>query len=284
MGLFVAAWLGMYGIEQCPGALRLHWTTADAAASAPQIPFDRPRAGAPNLSVEQPTNRVLAALAQVDRRHWLSSLERVELRQGYTLLTPDAPIEFMYFPEGALVGLLHAVGPDGLEAPLALVGSDGLVGVAPFLGVSTERLRAEVLHPGSAWRLPAAALNKGPQPDESELRVVLRYLQDLNAQMSQAALCRLQHTLYQRLSRWLQDAFDRVPGSVLHIEPATLGTWLGTEPGALALATSQLVAEGVVEQQSGRITLLDRAQLAQRSCGCLQQVKQQTDPLLSRTP
>ena len=119
----------------------------------------------------------------------------------------------------------------------------------------------------------AAALNKGPQPDESQLRVVLRYLQALNAQMSQAALCRLQHTLYQRLSRWLQDAFDRVPGSVLHIEPATLGAWLGAEPGALARATSQLAAEGVVTQRNGHITLLDRAQLAQRSCGCLQPVK-----------
>ena len=235
------------------------------------------------MPVEQPTNRVLAALAHVDRRHWPSSLERVELRQGHTLLAANAPIEFMYFPEDALVGLLHAGGPDGLEAPLALVGNDGLVGVAPFLGVPAERLHAEVLHPGSAWRLPTAALNKGPQPDESQLRVVLRYLQALNAQMSQAALCRLQHTLYQRLSRWLQDAFDRVPGSVLHIEPATLGAWLGAEPGALARATSQLAAEGVVTQRNGHITLLDRAQLAQRSCGCLQQVKQQTDPLFSHT-
>lgn len=273
----------MYGIEQCPGALRLHWPTAEAAASAPQIPFVRPRAGAPNLPVEHTTNRVLAALAHVDRRHWPSHLERVELRQGQTLLAPNAAIEFMYFPVDALVGLLHAVGPGGLEAPVALVGNDGLVGVAPFLGAPAERLRAEVLHPGCAWRLPAAALNSGPQPDESQMRVVLRYLQDLNAQMSQAALCRLQHSLYQRLSRWLQDAFDRVPGAVLHIEAATLGTWLGTEPGALARATSQLAAEGVVMLRNGRITLLDRAQLAQRSCGCLQQVKQQTDPLFSHT-
>ena len=121
------------------------------------------------MPVEQPTNRVLAALAHVDRRHWPSSLERVELRQGHTLLAANAPIEFMYFPEDALVGLLHAGGPDGLEAPLALVGNDGLVGVAPFLGVPAERLRAEVLHPGCAWRLPAAALNSGPQPDDSQM-------------------------------------------------------------------------------------------------------------------
>lgn len=199
------------------------------------------------------------------------------------MLAPNAPIEFVYFPEDALVGLLHAVGPDGLEALVALVGNDGLVGVAPFLGAPAERLRAEVLHPGCAWRLPVAALNEGPPPDESQLRVVLRYLQELDAQMSQAALCRLQHTLYQRLSRWLQDAFDRVPGSVLHIEPATLGVWLGAEPAALARAIGQLAAEGVVTHRNGHITLLDREQLAQRSCGCLQQVKQQTDPLVSYT-
>lgn len=276
--MFPADGLRVYGIEQCLGALRLHWPAADAAASASPNPFDRPRAGATNVPVEHPTNRVLAALAHMDQRGWASRLERVALRPGHTLLAPNTPIEFVYFPEDALVGLMHANGL-GAPVPSALVGHDGVVGVSMLLGAPAEHLCAEVLHPGNAWRVATEALNPGHALDAGQLRVVLRYLQALNAQIAQTALCQLQHPLHQRLGRWLQDAFDRVPGGELRMEPARLATWLGAEPEAVTRATAQWVAEGALAQHGGGITLLDRRLLDRRSCGCHQRVKQQTDLL-----
>lgn len=229
------------------------------------------------MPAEHPTNRVLAALALVDRRDGWAQLERVDLLPGHALLEPNTQIQFMYFPEDALVGLLHADGQADAAVPLALVGNDGVVGVAPFLGAQSDRFRAQVLHPGRAWRLATETVRQGPPPDEDQLKVVLRYVQALNAQMSQAALCRLQHTLIQRLCRWLQSAFDRVPGNVLHIEPAALSAWLGAAPGAVAQASAQLVTEGAVSYQRGVITLLHRPLLAQHTCGCCQQVTGQAD-------
>lgn len=226
------------------------------------------------MTVEHPTNRVLAALAPVDRQHWWSHLERVVLRSGHTLLAPRTPIEFMYFPEGALVGLMHTGRSDGMETPVALVGHDGVVGGAPLLGTVDQRIRAEVLHPGRAWRLPVAALNTDPSPGKGLLWVVLLYLQALNAQMSQTALCQLQHTPHQRMGRWLQDAFERVPDTSLQIEPAALSAWLGASPKAVAQATDQWVTDGAISCGERGITLLDREQLDRRSCGCHRQVQQ----------
>ncbi|MDZ4189628.1 MAG: helix-turn-helix domain-containing protein [Hydrogenophaga sp.] len=180
-------------------------------------------------------------------------------------MAPNTPIKFVYFPEDALVGLKHASG-SGAAAPLALVGYDGVVGVAPLLGAPAEHFRAEVLHPGHAWRLGTEALNHESALDAGQMRVVLRYLQALNAQISQFALCQLQHPLNQRLGRWLQDAFDRVPGCDLRMEPAVLATWLGAEPGAVQTAIAQWVAEGVLAQRDGCITLLDRQLLAHHAC------------------
>lgn len=235
------------------------------------------------MTVEHLTNRVLATLAHAGGLPWRESLERVDLPPGEVLLEPKAPIEFVYFPAGALVSLVHTQASNGRAVPMALVGHDGVVGVAPFVGAAQERMRAEVLHPGNAWRLPAAVLHRLPLPGEHVLKVVLLYLQTLNAQMSQAALCQLQHTLYQRLCRWLQDAFDRVPDTELRIEHAALSAWLDAEPQAMARAVAQLVAEGAIEQQPGRIRLLDREQLGWRSCDCHLQVKQQLDRLLPLT-
>ena len=231
------------------------------------------------MTVEHPTNRVLAALSQGDRGHWRPHLERVHLSAGHTLLAPRTPIEFMVFPEGALVGLMHAGGPDGTEAPVALVGHDGVVGVAPLLGTPDQRMRAEVLHPGAAWRLPVALLNTHPSPGKGLLPVVLCYLQALNAQMAQAALCRLQHTPRQRLGRWLQDAFERVPDTTQDIEPEALSAWLGVAPKAVDQATDQWVAEGAISRGERGITLRDRERLAQRSCGCHQQGQERINPL-----
>lgn len=226
------------------------------------------------MTVEHPTNRVLAALAHGDREHWRPHLERVDLLPGHTLLAPRTPIDFMVFPEGALVGLWHAGGSDGTEAPVALVGDDGVVGIAPLLGTADQRMRAEVLHPGAAWRLPVALLSTHPSPGKGLLPVVLRYLQALNAQMAQAALCRLQHTPHQRMGRWLQDAFERMPDTTLHIEPEALSAWLGAAPKAVAQATEQWIAAGAISRGERGITLRDREQLARRSCGCHQQVRE----------
>lgn len=233
------------------------------------------------MTVETPTNRVLAAMAYADREHWRSHLERVDLTSGHLLLAPRTPIEFMYFPEGALVGLMHAGGPDAKETPVALVGHDGAVGVAPLLGTVDQRIRAEVLHPGRAWRLPVAALNTDPSPGKGLLWGVLLYLQDLNAQMSQAAFCQLQHTPHQRMGRWLQDAFERVPDTTLQIDPAALSAWLGASPKAVAQATEQWVTEGAISRGERGITLRDHEQLTRSSCGCHRPLRLQTDPLSS---
>lgn len=268
----------VYGVEHCAGALHLHWPTADRCLAVLGFPLIA-RTGAPNVPVEHLTNRVLAALGPNGGVRWRQHLERVEWPSRHEVLAPGVPLDFIYFPETALVGLVHACGKDGVEAPVALVGNDGLVGVAPWLGTADPRLRAEVLHPGQAWRLPVAVLGSEPPLADGLLRVAMRYLQALNAQMAQAALCRLQHTPRQRLCRWLQDAFDRVPQTTLQVQPAALTAWLGTDTDALDRSAAELVAEGAISRADNGITLLDRSRLSQRSCACHQLVQQQIDLL-----
>ncbi len=231
------------------------------------------------MPAEHPTNRVLAALSRADLLQWQSHLERVDLDAHRTLQTPGAPIEFVHFPLGALVGLVRVEERGAVQAQVALVGNDGVVGLAPLLGVGAERVRAVVLHPGSAWRLPTAALQSHPIEGSTVLHVVFRYLQALNAQIAQNAVCRLHHTVAQRLCRWLLDAFDRVPGEALHIDLVALGEWLQADAQALRQAADQLADAGVVECQPGRTLLRDRAALAQRACGCHAVVKSQVEQM-----
>jgi CRP-like cAMP-binding protein len=231
------------------------------------------------LPAEHPNNRVLASLPRPDFQRWQPQLEWVELDAQHTLLSPGAPIEYVHFPMGALIGLVHEGEPGTGEAPVALVGNDGVVGLAPLLGAGVERVRAVVLHPGGAWRMPIATLNAFPAAGPGVLQVVMRYLQALNVQMSQNALCRLHHTVPQRLCRWLLDAFDRVPGEALDMDVTALSAWLDADAEVLKKAAMALTGAGVIECPPHRIVLRDRAALVQRACDCHAVVKNQREQL-----
>lgn len=231
------------------------------------------------MPAEHPANRVLASLSRADLQQWQPHLERVELPADRTLQTPGAPVDFVHFPMGALVGLMRVDDRGAWEAPVALVGHDGVVGMAPLLGVGVDRTRAVVLQAGGAWRLPAAVLQTQPPEQSGVLHVAFRYLQALNGQIAQNALCRLHHTLTQRLCRWLLDAFDRVPKDALDIDVAALGDWLDADADAIRLAAGELTTDGVIQRQPGRTVLRDRAALAQRACSCHALLRLQSEQL-----
>ena len=98
------------------------------------------------------SNHLLAALTRGDRPSWTEQLEQVELSARFELHQQGMVATHIHFPTSALVVMNHR--SDASDTPLALVGNDGMVGVAAFMGTGTETNRAVVLHPGLAWCLP----------------------------------------------------------------------------------------------------------------------------------
>ncbi len=151
---------------------------------------------------------------------------------------------------------------------VALVGNDGMLGVAAFMGDFFESGRAVVLHPGAAWTLPTSALMT-PGPDSVQVtQVVLGYLQALTDQMSQTALCQRTHSIEQRLCRWLLMAFDRMPDDALAMDLGDLTVQLDVPIDVLSGAAARLVGLGVLAREPGRLRLLDRAALQALACDC----------------
>ena len=97
-------------------------------------------------------NYLLAALPGPALERLLPHLEPVELPLGKVLYESGGALRHVYFPTDCIVSLLYVM-ENGASAEIAVVGNDGVVGVAAFMGTSPEGYRAEILHPGSAWRL-----------------------------------------------------------------------------------------------------------------------------------
>lgn len=225
---------------------------------------------------------MLAALPDAEWQRWLPQLELVEMPLGQVLYESGSTLSHVYFPITAIVSLLYVM-EDGASAEIAVVGNEGIVGIALFMGGESTSSRAVVQSAGQGLRLKARAIkdefNRAPV-----LHLLLRYTQALITQMAQTAVCNRHHSLDQQLCRWLLLSLDRLHGSELTMTQELIANMLGVRREGVTEAALKLQKAGLIRYARGRISVLDRPGLEKRSCECYAVVKKEYDRLLPETP
>lgn len=169
---------------------------------------------------------------------------------------------------------------NGASAEIAVVGMEGIVGISLFMGGESTPNRAVVQSAGKGLRLGADALKLEFNRGGPVLHLLLRYTQALITQMSQTAVCNRHHSLDQQLCRWLLLSLDRLTGDELVMTQELISNMLGVRREGVTEAAQQLQAAGLIRYVRGRITVLDRPRVEQRSCECYAVVKREYDRLL----
>ena len=182
-------------------------------------------------------------------------------------------------PINAIVSLLYVL-ESGASAEIAVVGNEGVVGIALFMGGETTPSRAVVQSAGKGYRLRAADIKEEFSRSGPVLRLLLRYTQALITQMAQTAVCNRHHSLDQQLCRWLLLSLDRLSGNELVMTQELIANMLGVRREGVTEAALKLQKLGMIQYARGRITVLDRAGLEGRTCECYAVVKQEYDRLL----
>ncbi|HEX7441454.1 MAG TPA: Crp/Fnr family transcriptional regulator [Caldimonas sp.] len=223
-------------------------------------------------------NHLLAALPPAEWRRWLPQLEGVEMPLGQVLYESGGTLSHVYFPTTAIVSLLYVL-ESGASAEIAVVGNEGIVGISLFMGGESTSSRAVVQSAGQGFRLKAQTIkdefNRAPV-----LHLLLRYTQALITQMAQTAVCNRHHSLDQQLCRWLLLSMDRLQGHVLAMTQELIANMLGVRREGVTEAALKLQKAGLIRYARGRITVLDREGLEQRTCECYGVVKKEYDRLL----
>ncbi len=227
-------------------------------------------------------NALIAALPAEDMARWLPQLEWVHLPLGRVLVEPGEAPSHAYFPVTALVALLYVM-ESGDTSEIAVVGSEGVVGVSLFMGGSTTPSRAVVQCAGLGFRLAARVVRDEFHQSVAVMHLLLRYTQALIAQMAQTAACNRFHTVDQQLCRLLLLSLDRLPGLELQMTQELIAHMLGVRREGVTEAALKLQKLGLIRYARGHISVLDRAGLEQRSCECYAVVKREYDRLLPRT-
>ena len=185
------------------------------------------------------------------------SLKLVEMPLGMVVYESGDTLRQMYFPTDCIVSLLYVL-EDGTSAEIAVVGNEGAIGVALFMGGETTPSRAIVQSAGFAYRLPGRRLKEELKRHGQMLHVLLRYTQSLITQMAQTAVCNRHHSVHQQLCRWLLLSLDRLNSSQLTMTQELIANMLGVRREGVTEAAGKLQKLGVIRYSRGAITVLDR--------------------------
>jgi len=228
-------------------------------------------------------NHLLAALSVEVRQRLFAHLELVPLPLGKVLYESGDTMRHVYFPTDSIISLIYVM-ESGASAEISVVGNEGLVGIALFMGGESTPSRAVVQSGGHAFRLKGPLLKTEFDRHGELLVLMLRYTQALITQMAQTAVCNRHHSIDQQLCRWLLLSLDRLPSNQLTMTQELIANMLGVRREGVTEAAGKLQRQGVIEYSRGHITVLDRHKLEQLSCECYAVVKKETDRLLPYVP
>jgi CRP-like cAMP-binding protein len=225
-------------------------------------------------------NQLLTILPREEYQRLLPNLQHLDFSLGEVLYESSERMNYVYFPTTAVVSLLYTMA-DGSTAEMGLVGSDGVVGVALFLGGETTPNRAVVQVAGHALKMKAKVLQEEFARGGPFQVALLRYTQALITQISQTAVCNRLHTVEQRLCRWLLLSQDRVRSDELRMTQEFISNMLGGRRESVTVAAGRLQDAGLIQYARGNIKILDRLGLESNVCECYSIVKRETERLQS---
>jgi CRP-like cAMP-binding protein len=226
-------------------------------------------------------NLLLHALPPAERERLFPHMQAVTFSLGQSICEPGEHLNYCYFPTSSVISLLYTM-QDGSTAEMGLVGNEGVLGIAVFLGGESTCSRALVAVGGNALALPGKLLQKEFAHPGPLQHCLLRYTQAFITQVSQTAVCNRLHSVEQRLCRWLLLCHDRKNRRDLLMTQELIANMLGGRRESVTVAAGHLQDAGLIHYWRGHINILDRQGLESNACECYRVVENEFDRLLGK--
>ena len=224
-------------------------------------------------------NWLFKSLPPAEWERLLPFIQPFDMPLGLVLSESGDKMNYVYFPTTAIVSLLYGL-ENGSSAEIAVVGNEGCVGVAIFMGGQSTLSSSVVQSAGKSYRIKAQAILEEFGKAGPMMHLFLRYTQALITQMSQTAVCNRHHTLDQQFCRWLLLSLDRLTSNDLVMTQELISNMLGVRREGVTEAALKVQKSGLISYSRGHIKILDRKGLEHRTCECYQVVKTEYERLL----
>jgi CRP-like cAMP-binding protein len=227
----------------------------------------------------RPMNRLLAALPAEEMEVLRPDLEQVSLPFRQVLFETNKPIEWVYFLHRGVASVVQEM-EDGTTIEVAVIGPEGVVGLAAFLGGSVILAKAFIQVPSEASRIEAGALQQALDRAPRLRELLGRYTLALLNQLARNGACNQVHAVEPRMARWLLLTHDRVHADTFPLTQEFMAQMLGVSRSTVSITAGRLQKAGLVSYVRGTITITDRLGLEAASCECYRVIRDQFDRLV----
>ena len=224
-------------------------------------------------------NHLLGGITAEEMTRLQPHLQPVTLALGKVIYESGEKLDYIYFPTTAIISLLYIM-ESGATAEIGVVGNDGLIGIAIFMGGDTTPNRAVVQSAGEALKMRAQVMKNEFTRGGAFHNQCLRYTQALITQISQTAVCNRLHSVDQQLCRWLLLSHDRLPSDRLIMTHDLIANMLGVRREGITHAAKRLQRAGYISYVRGDMTILNRKGLETNVCECYEVVRTEYARLL----
>jgi CRP-like cAMP-binding protein len=223
-------------------------------------------------------NFLLGSLSTAARDALDRHLTCVELSRDQVIHESGQKLQYVLFPTTSIVSVSYVLKNDQ-SAEIGIIGNDGVVGIALFMGGNSMPNRAVVRSAGEGFQLDSHTLLQEFKRAGDFHDLLLRYTQALMTQMLQTSVCNSHHSIDRRLCRWLLLTLDRSTSTTVPTTQDQIARVLGVRREGITAAMGNLQTAGLIETRRGSLEIIDRKGLEDRVCECYRVVREETDRL-----
>ena len=218
-------------------------------------------------TITKTANQLLSVLRPSDFSQVARKLTRVTLRPKQVIYKPNAPLDYVYFPEDTVLCLLTLMSNgDSIES--ATVGREGASWISASVGARSMPCETMAVHEGTALKLAVDDLDRELKENPPFRDVLTEYSHALLIASMRTSACNGLHGLQERCARWMLTTLDRVDGSQFFITKEFLSQLLGTSRPMVSVTVAVFEKAGILNVEGRRVTVADRKRLKDASCEC----------------
>jgi len=213
------------------------------------------------------TNKLLTALPGDEFAQILPHLEPVSLLTGQDLYEFGASVDFVYFPETAVISHVYFL-QDGSATAAAIVGKEGMVGISAILDAPRPVYWDHVTIGGTAVRARSEIVKQQFHNGSTLQKLLLKYMSTCLAHLSQKAICNGRHRLEERFCTWLLMIQDRISEPRLQLTHEQMAQHLGARRAGITDTCNALRESGIITYHRGLVSIVNRLMLEAAACEC----------------
>ena len=222
--------------------------------------------------ITKTANQLLSTLKPSDFAQVTKHLTRVKLRPKQVIYKPNAPLDYIYFPENTVLCLLTLMSNgDSIES--ATVGREGASWISASVGARSMPCETIALHEGTALKLAVEDLDRELKENPPFRDVLTEYSHALLIASMRTSACNGLHQLQERCARWILTTVDRVGADHFVITKEFLAQLMGTSRPMISVTVAVFEKAGILKVDGRRVTVADRKRLKAASCECYEVIR-----------